>query len=198
MFAKRFLARRSVLALASLLLVPAGAVLSIRAFADDEASAGPTCCAKKAYCCTVKARCCDNDKTVETEIIPLSFVSDEAAQPTCCDKRAYCCTVKMPCCGKTMLMEIAYTGSDGSVADAEDVASNTCCAKRAYCCKIRSTCCGKEATADLEERDLTEVELVSFAADRYESKPTCCAKKAYCCKIKSPCCGKEFDIEAMR
>ena len=58
----------------------------------------PICCAKRTYCCTIKTSCCS--KTVEAEVVPLSFNPSEAAKPTCCDKRGYCCTMKMACCGK--------------------------------------------------------------------------------------------------
>ena len=199
MFTKNVLVRRSLFAaLGSFLIL--GVVFAVRSQANEEA-VSPTCCAKRAYCCTVKARCCDTGKSVESEVIPVSFVADESGKPTCCDKRAYCCTVKLPCCGKTVLMEIAYVDSSdesGKNADASRLASSNCCAKRAYCCKVKSTCCGKEATSDMEERELTAAELVTFDSERIEGQPTCCAKKAYCCKIKSPCCGKEFDIEALR
>lgn len=61
----------------SFLLVLVGAFLSTAALADEPV-AKPTCCIKHAYCCTIKARCCDNNETAEAELIPLTFVKDEA------------------------------------------------------------------------------------------------------------------------
>ena len=64
-------------------LIVFGAMLATVAFAAAEQASEPSCCVKRAYCCSIKARCCDNDKTVEAEIIPLTFVKKEAAKPTC-------------------------------------------------------------------------------------------------------------------
>lgn len=86
MSVNHFFAWRRTVLFTGLLLVPVAAAWSVQAFADD-ATVEATCCAKRAYCCTVKARCCANGKMVESEIIPLLFLSDESAQPTCCDKR---------------------------------------------------------------------------------------------------------------
>lgn len=183
----------------SLVLFVMGAFMTTVAVAADD-TASPICCAKRAYCCSIKARCCENNKLVEEEIIPLTFVKEAAAKPVCCDKRAYCCTIKAPCCGKTLLIEVAALPGDeqASTNDTGGVAQPICCLKRAYCCTIKATCCGAETTANFETKELDKETLAAFAADRDTSLPVCCMKRAYCCTLKSPCCGKTLELEIVR
>ena len=173
--------------------VVVGLFVSSLVVADDKTSAGPVCCAKRAYCCSIKASCCG--KTVEAEVIPLAYDPAEAAKPICCDKRAYCCTVKAPCCGKTLVVEIVDVTKD--VAATGSDALPICCSKRAYCCTMKATCCGKETKVDLVAKADVKVEEPVAAVGK-DALPICCAKRAYCCTIKSPCCKKEIAIELVR